>query len=47
MVQAVTGLDDEAALGTAAEAAVLAGLVLEDDRAAGRYRFAHALVRRR
>ena len=29
----------------AAEAAVLAGLVIEDDRAAGRYRFAHALVR--
>ena len=44
LVEAVTGLDDEAAL-DAAEAAVLAGLVLEDDRAAGRYRFAHALVR--
>ena len=44
LVEAVTGLEDEAAL-DAAEAAVLAGLVLEDDRAAGRYRFAHALVR--
>jgi len=44
LIEAVTGLDDEAAL-DAAEAAVLAGLVLEDDRAAGRYRFAHALVR--
>ena len=40
----MTGLDDEPAL-DAAEAAVLAGLVIEDDRAAGRYRFAHALVR--
>ena len=44
LVEAVTGLDDEATL-DAAEAAVLAGLVVEDDRAAGRYRFAHALVR--
>ena len=44
LVEAVTGLDDEAAL-DAAEAALLAGLVIEDDRAAGRYRFAHALVR--
>jgi DNA-binding SARP family transcriptional activator/tetratricopeptide (TPR) repeat protein len=44
LVEAVTGLDDETAL-DAAEAAVLAGLVIEDDRAAGRYRFAHALVR--
>ena len=44
LVEAVTGLDDEATL-DAAEAAVLAGLVIEDDRAAGRYRFAHALVR--
>jgi DNA-binding SARP family transcriptional activator len=44
LVEAVTGLQDEAAL-DAAEAAVLAGLVIEDDRAAGRYRFAHALVR--
>jgi DNA-binding SARP family transcriptional activator/RecA/RadA recombinase len=44
LVEAVTGLEDEAAL-DAAEAAVLAGLLLEDDRAAGRYRFAHALVR--
>jgi predicted ATPase len=44
LVEAVTGLDDEAAV-DAAEAAVLAGLVIEDDRAAGRYRFAHALVR--
>jgi DNA-binding SARP family transcriptional activator len=44
LVEAVTGLDDEAAL-DAAEAALLAGLVIEDDRAAGRYRFAHVLVR--
>ena len=44
LVEAVTGLEDESAL-DAAEAAVLAGLLLEDDRAAGRYRFAHALVR--
>jgi DNA-binding SARP family transcriptional activator len=44
LIEAVTGLDDEAAV-DAAEAAVLAGLVIEDDRAAGRYRFAHALVR--
>ena len=44
LIEAVTGLEDEAAL-DAAEAAVLAGLVIEDDRAAGRYRFAHALVR--
>src|SRR5580698_9145166 len=44
LIEAATGLDDEPAL-DAAEAAVLAGLVIEDDRAAGRYRFAHALVR--
>jgi DNA-binding SARP family transcriptional activator/tetratricopeptide (TPR) repeat protein len=44
LIEAVTGLDDESAL-DAAEAAVLAGLVIEDDRGAGRYRFAHALVR--
>jgi hypothetical protein len=44
LIEAVTGLEDEPAL-DAAEAAVLAGLVIEDDRAAGRYRFAHALVR--
>ena len=44
LVEAVTELEDEPAL-DAAEAAVLAGLVIEDDRAAGRYRFAHALVR--
>jgi len=43
LIEEVTGLDDEPAL-DAAEAAVLAGLVIEDDRAAGRYRFAHALV---
>jgi DNA-binding SARP family transcriptional activator/RecA/RadA recombinase len=43
LIEAVTGLEDEPAL-DAAEAAVLAGLVIEDDRAAGRYRFAHALV---
>ena len=44
LIEAVTGLEDDSAL-DAAEAAVLAGLVIEDDRAAGRYRFAHALVR--
>ena len=44
LVEAVTGLEDEPAL-DAAEAAVLAGLVIEDDRPGGRYRFAHALVR--
>jgi DNA-binding SARP family transcriptional activator len=44
LIEAVTGLEDEPAL-DAAEAAVLAGLVIEDDRPAGRYRFAHALVR--
>jgi DNA-binding SARP family transcriptional activator len=44
LIEAVTGLDDESAL-DAAEAALLAGLVIEDDRVAGRYRFAHALVR--
>ena len=44
LIEAVTGLEDEPAL-DAAEAAVLAGLVIEDDRAAGRYRFAHTLVR--
>jgi DNA-binding SARP family transcriptional activator len=44
LIEAMTGLEDEPAL-DAAEAAVLAGLLLEDDRAAGRYRFAHALVR--
>jgi DNA-binding SARP family transcriptional activator len=44
LIEVVTGLEDEPAL-DAAEAAVLAGLVIEDDRAAGRYRFAHALVR--
>ena len=44
LIEAVTGLEDDSAL-DAAEAAVLAGLILEDDRAAGQYRFAHALVR--
>ncbi len=44
LIEVVTGLEDEAAV-DAAEAALVAGLVLEDDRAAGRYRFAHALVR--
>jgi len=44
LIEEVTGLEDDPAL-DAAEAAVLAGLILEDDRAAGRYRFAHALVR--
>src|SRR5580693_5705945 len=44
LIEAVTGLEDDSAL-DAAEAAVLAGLIIEDDRAAGQYRFAHALVR--
>jgi predicted ATPase len=44
LIEVATGQDDEPAL-DAAEAAVLAGLLVEDDRAAGRYRFAHALVR--
>ena len=44
LIEAVTGLEDDSAL-DAAEAAVLAGLILEDDRTAGQYRFARALVR--
>jgi tetratricopeptide (TPR) repeat protein len=44
LVQALTGLDEERAL-EAAEAAVLAGLVVEDQQVVGRYRFAHELVR--
>jgi DNA-binding SARP family transcriptional activator len=43
-VQAVTGLDDAAAL-EAMEAALLSGLVVEDAERVGRFRFAHALVR--
>src|SRR6266545_5392036 len=43
LVGAVTQLDGEPAL-EAVEAAVVAGLVAEDDQAVGRYRFAHALV---
>ncbi|HEX8135284.1 MAG TPA: BTAD domain-containing putative transcriptional regulator, partial [Actinomycetes bacterium] len=43
LVGAVTGLDEERAL-EAVEAAVVAGLVVEDDQAVGRYQFAHALV---
>jgi DNA-binding SARP family transcriptional activator len=42
-VQALTGLDDDAAL-EAIEAALLSGLVVEDPDAVGRFRFAHALV---
>jgi tetratricopeptide (TPR) repeat protein len=44
LVEAVAGLEDERAL-EAAEAAVVAGLVVEDDETVGRYRFAHGLVR--
>ena len=40
----VTGLDDERAL-EAVEAALLSGLVVEDDERVGRFGFAHALVR--
>jgi hypothetical protein len=43
LVEAVTGLDQEPAL-DAVEAAVVAGLVVEDPEVVGRYRFAHALV---
>jgi DNA-binding SARP family transcriptional activator/RecA/RadA recombinase len=43
LVEAVAGLEDERAL-EAAEAAVVAGLVVEDDETVGRYRFAHGLV---
>jgi DNA-binding SARP family transcriptional activator len=44
LVETVAGLEDERAL-EAVEAAVVAGLVVEDDQAVGRYRFAHGLVR--
>ena len=44
LVEAVAGLDDERAL-EAVEAAVVAGLVVEDEEAVGRYQFAHGLVR--
>ncbi len=44
LVEAVTQLEEERAL-DAVEAAVLAGLVVEDERSPGRYGFAHALVR--
>ncbi|MGY1663377.1 BTAD domain-containing putative transcriptional regulator [Geodermatophilus sp. SYSU D00705] len=43
-VQAVTSLDDDEILG-AVEAALLSGLVVEDDDGVGHYRFGHALVR--
>jgi DNA-binding SARP family transcriptional activator len=43
LVEAVTRLDDERAL-DAVEAAVMTGLVVEDDQAVGRYRFSHGLV---
>ncbi len=43
LVEAVTGLDEERAL-EAVEAAVVAGLVVEDQQMVGRYRFAHGLV---
>jgi predicted ATPase len=44
LVETVTGLDDERAL-EAVEAAVVAGLVVEDDEAMGCCRFSHGLVR--
>ncbi|MDF2739153.1 MAG: transcriptional regulator, putative ATPase, winged helix family [Actinomycetia bacterium] len=43
LVQAVTQLDDERTL-DAVEAAVIAGLVVEDEEAVGRYWFTHGLV---
>jgi DNA-binding SARP family transcriptional activator/predicted ATPase len=43
LVETVTGLDEDRAL-NAVEAAVMVGLVVEDEQAVGRYRFAHALV---
>jgi DNA-binding SARP family transcriptional activator/predicted ATPase len=43
LVEAVTQLEEERAL-DAVEAAVVAGLVVEDEEAVGRYRFAHGLV---
>ena len=43
LVEAVTRLDEERAL-EAIEAAVVAGLLVEDDEMVGRYRFAHGLV---
>jgi tetratricopeptide (TPR) repeat protein len=43
LVEAMTRLDEERAL-EAVEAAVVAGLLVEDDETAGRYRFAHGLV---
>ena len=43
LVQAVTQLDDEPTL-DAVEAAVIAGLVVEDEEAVGRYWFTHGLV---
>jgi DNA-binding SARP family transcriptional activator/predicted ATPase len=43
LVEAVTRLDEERAL-EAIEAAVVAGLLVEDDETVGRYRFAHGLV---
>jgi DNA-binding SARP family transcriptional activator len=44
LVEAVTRLDDERAL-EAVEAAVIAGLLVEDEQMVGRYRFSHGLVR--
>jgi len=44
LIEAVTELDDEQTL-DAVEAAVVAGLVVEDEEVVGRYRFAHGLVR--
>jgi predicted ATPase len=44
LVETVAGLEDERAL-EAVEAAVVAGLVVEDHQMVGRYRFTHALIR--
>ncbi len=44
VLERISGLDEERAL-TAVEAAVVAGLLIEDPERLGRYRFVHALVR--
>ena len=44
LVETVAGLEDEHAL-EAVEAAVVAGLVVEDQQMVGKYRFTHALIR--
>jgi DNA-binding SARP family transcriptional activator len=44
VLEKISGLDEDAAL-TTVEAAVVAGLLVEDPERLGRYRFVHALVR--